>query len=127
MNYTYSDIAFTFQRHPSTKDVLGKYDEFAVRQALKHLMLTNPGEKPFDPNFGIGIQGMLFELSSPVTKIALMKAIKNKVAYYEPRVILDDVLIPDTDDNNSLVVSVMFHVIGMNNSSTLNISFDRVR
>jgi phage baseplate assembly protein W len=32
-----------------------------VRQNLKMVMLTNPGERVMDPEFGVGLYGMLFE------------------------------------------------------------------
>ena len=36
-----------------------------VKQNLKNLILTNPGEKIMDADFGIGINRFLFELDNP--------------------------------------------------------------
>lgn len=48
---------------------LNKYNKFEVieeiipniRQKLKNIILTNPGEKLMDPEFGVGIKKYLFE------------------------------------------------------------------
>ena len=57
----YKDIALSFDKDPFSEDVVTKVDINSVRQALKVLVLTNPGEKPFDPNFGAGVSGLLQE------------------------------------------------------------------
>lgn len=39
-----------------------------IKQKLRMLFLTNPGEKIMEPNFGIGIKKYLFEHSRIITK-----------------------------------------------------------
>lgn len=128
MDFTYSDFDLAFKKHPFTRDVLVKYDVDSVKQALKTLFLTNNYEKLFDPTFGIGIRGMLFELSDPVAKIALKKKIQNQLSYYEQRVVIDDIQLNDDIDSYSLNVDFYFHVI--DNPSMvekLTLQFERVR
>jgi phage baseplate assembly protein W len=38
-----------------------------VQQNLKHIILTNPGERIMDPLFGVGIKKYLFEQNTPST------------------------------------------------------------
>lgn len=47
-NRTYTDIDLSFSRK-STGDVFKKTDAASVKQAVKNLLLTNLGEKPFRP------------------------------------------------------------------------------
>ena len=57
----YKDIDLCFRRNPVTGDIAVKENENAIKQALKNLMLTRPGERPFSPNVGSTIQDLLFE------------------------------------------------------------------
>lgn len=127
MEFLYSDFSLSFKKHPSTFDVLMKYDVDAVKQALVTLLLTNKGEKLFDPNFGVGIHGLLFELMTPIHKTILLKEIKNQVAIYEPRVVIDDLIINENFDTNELIVDFYFHVIDVNQTEKLSLSFKRIR
>ncbi|MGA1048851.1 MAG: hypothetical protein ACO3UU_12655 [Minisyncoccia bacterium] len=43
----FSDLDFNFTAHPVTKDVSRKYDENAIKQSLKNLLLTRNFERPF--------------------------------------------------------------------------------
>ncbi len=128
MDYVYSDFDLAFKKHPFTRDVLVKYDVDSVKQALSTLFLTNNYEKLFDPTFGIGIRNMLFELSDPITKIALKKKIQHQLSYYEQRVVIDDIQLNDSADAYSMDVNFLFHVI--DNPSMiekLTLQLERVR
>lgn len=127
MNFLYSDFSLSFKKHPSTYDILMKYDVDSVKQALVTLLLTNKGEKLFDPNFGVGLNGMLFELMTPIHRAALLKEIKNQVAIYEPRVVIDDLVINDNFDTNELIIDFYFHVIDINQTEKLSLSFKKIR
>lgn len=128
MLFVYSDPSILFKKHPSTKDLVVKYDVDAVKQALTILFLTNKGEKRFDPNFGIGLNGMLFENMTPITKMSLLKDIQNQVHFYEPRVVVEDIIINNDFDSNELRVDFYFYVIDNPNApQTLSLTFERLR
>lgn len=125
---TYSDFSLSFKKHPSTKDVISKYDVDSVKQALTTLFLTNNYEKLFDPQFGIGVRGMLFDLATPLAKLALKKKIENQISFYEPRVVVQDIVIRDNLDSNELIIELFYYVIdNPNNTELLTLSFERVR
>lgn len=126
--FVYSDPSILYKKHPSTFDVIVKYDVDAVKQALTILFLTNRGEKKFDPNFGIGLSGMMFENMTPITRLAILKDIQNQVAFYEPRVVVEDIQINNEFDSNELQIDFYFYVIDNPNAKqTLTLSFDRIR
>lgn len=127
-NFTYSDIGYLFKKHPTTKDILVKYDVDAVRQALTILFMTNNYEKRFDAEFGVGITGMMFENITPLTKHALLKKIQYQVDYYEPRVVIDDLEVNTHPDSNTISVNFYFHAIANQNAKEiLTLSFERIR
>ena len=56
---------------PFEQDENGGFDSFserdfveAVKFSIKNILLTNPGEKISDPQFGIGLRRYLFSLST---------------------------------------------------------------
>lgn len=124
----YKDIALSFDKDPFSKDILTKVDVSAVKQALKVLVLTNPGEKPFDPNFGAGVSGLLFENLNMGTKILMEDRIKEQVSFYEPRVKLEKVTFDeDNIDSNEITITIQFYVAGTNVLQNLDISFERIK
>ena len=82
-----------------------------VKQNLKMLILTNPGERVMDPNFGVGIQKFLFSNFSENIEPEIKDKIKSQVARYMPGVIITDVqfykLEPDT---NTMSFRIIYYV-----------------
>lgn len=54
----------------------------AVKFNLKNILLTNPGENLSDPDFGVGLKGMLFELETSQTIKGLRQKIENQIERY---------------------------------------------
>ena len=55
-----------------------------VLQNLKMLILTNPGERIMDPEFGVGLRKYLFEQNSPLTYSQIEGRVRNQVRTYLP-------------------------------------------
>ena len=64
---SFKDIGVNFSRNANTKDVAIVKNDNAIKQAVKNLILTVPGEKPFQPNVGSRISELLFEPLDPFT------------------------------------------------------------
>jgi uncharacterized protein len=123
----YTDVDTTFYRHPGNHDVLKRYDVDAVKTALRNIFLTEKFEKPFDPDFGLGMLGLLFENYHVAYNIVLKKKAMEQITRYEPRAIIDDIQIQETPDTNSLSVNLFFYVIGNPTKQELNVTVERVR
>ena len=54
----------------------------AVKFHLKNILLTNPGENLSDPDFGVGLKSMLFELETSQTIKGLRQKILNQIQKY---------------------------------------------
>ena len=80
----YSDLDFNFTAHPVSKDVTRKYDENAVKTALKNLILTRNYERPFHSEIGSPIRALLFEPASPMLNVTLKRAIIDVINNFEP-------------------------------------------
>ena len=57
----FSDIDLTFIANPVTGDLSKKYDENAVKQSIKNLVMTRNYERPFNSSIGSQIYNVLFE------------------------------------------------------------------
>ena len=55
-----------------------------IKQNLKMLVLTNPGERVFIPNFGVGVKSFLFESVGQETFSAIDNKIREQVSLYMP-------------------------------------------
>jgi hypothetical protein len=123
----YSDLDFNFTAHPVTKDVVRRYDENAVKTALKNLILTRNYERPFHSEIGSPIRALLFEPASPMLNVTLKRAIIDVVNNFEPRVLLTDVQVNSSPDTNSIYVTLYFKLQNTERPLTLELTLERTR
>jgi len=118
-----------FIAHPATGDIVRKYDDAAIIQSVKNLIMTNFYDKLFQPAIGSGVLGLFFENDTFLTRYLLKNAIYNVISALEPRVRLktDDIKINDNSDINSYDVTISFGVVGMNKTVTADINLKRIR
>jgi len=102
-------------------------NENAVRESIFNLVMTDRGERLFQPNIGCDIRGSLFENIDPSSILILKENIKSTIKTYEPRCNLRDVEVSANLDTNELSVKIVFSVINSNNTSSLTIDLNRVR
>jgi phage baseplate assembly protein W len=112
-NKEYTDLDISLALTSSTKDVFRKHNAEAVKFAVRNLLLTNQGEKPFNPYFGGNLSSFLFELTDDYTEKSLVREIKNVIEVYEPRVDINSLIVNVNmrPDENSAEVTVIFKII----------------
>ena len=102
----------------------------AISQNLKMLILTNPGERMMDPNFGAGLRRYLFQNFSPTIYDKITSRIDEQVRIYLPQVNIqkvifnesqDDQAISDMMDNNILSVTIRYSIGSFPGSEILTI------
>ena len=81
----------------------------AVRFNLKNIILTNPGERIMNGNFGAGILQMLFDNATTDVESRMRSAIISQVSQYAPYVSINDLQI-SYDGENTLSVSITYNV-----------------
>jgi phage baseplate assembly protein W len=123
---TYSDFTDNFTKNPVSEELVVLVNEDSVKQAIKNLLMTNPGERLFNPFFGSGVTGQLFELFTPFLVQSLTSNINVSVSQFEPRVNILDINITQTDDENDLQVSVTFSIVNRA-PVTMSLFLQRVR
>lgn len=124
---TYSDLDLNFIANPATGDIAKKYDENAIKQSVKNLIMTNHYERPFHPEIGSQVTGLLFENDSPMLQATLERAIIYTIENFEPRVKLISVDITLNPDNNSVFVSITFKILNTERPITVDFTLQRTR
>jgi phage baseplate assembly protein W len=124
---TYSDFFKDLTENPINSDIARKIDEESVKESIKNLLMTNRGERLFQPNVGCDIRSMIFENITPDIPITITQMIRNTITSYETRCNLIDVQVTSSIDDNSVNVLIIFNLINRPETSTLTLTFDRVR
>ena len=108
----FKDLSMTFQANPLNNDLIGLKNANAIARSVRNIVMTIPGEKPFNENFGSRISGLLFENVDNITATAISDEIRESVTNYEPRVSLTSVVVNPNFDNNSFDAIVTYNIIG---------------
>ena len=106
----FKDLNLDFQQNAATKDIQKLTDVEAVKRSVRNLISTNHYEKPFHPEVGSNLRGMLFELMSPQMNHVISKQIENLIKNYEPRCNLTQVHTQPMFDRNGYSVQISFMV-----------------
>ena len=123
----YKDLDLNFGRNIVTNDVNKLTDVEAVKRSVRNLINTNHYERPFHPEIGSGIRGLLFEPISPLTSLALQRKVEEVLLNFEPRISLVQVLSNVNVDRNSYDLKIMFYVVGSEEPVEVETFLERLR
>jgi hypothetical protein len=128
-NKIWKDINLKFDMHPETEDLSRVFDVESIKRSVKNLILTDYGERPFQPWIGSNIRGLLFEQMDNLSISGLRSQIMMLLENFEPRVILRSLEINEMDDNNRLRVTIYFTLINSPSGEiyTLDTFLDRIK
>ena len=123
----FSDIDLNFDLNPITKDINTLKNEEAVKRSVRNIVLTNFGEKKFQPFFGGDVISQLFENITPFTAFEMEKAISKSIINNEPRVESLAVKANTNNDTNSVNVTVRFTLKNSQQPVILSFTLERTR
>jgi phage baseplate assembly protein W len=117
------------RRDPSTGyEMLDKLTE-VVKQNFKMLMLTMPGERIMNPEFGVGLYQYLFEqIPSEQLQDKIRGRIVDQTRTYLPYISIKNMTFetsdssPLTTGHNTLFVRIEYYVKNLNASDVLEVS-----
>jgi phage baseplate assembly protein W len=85
--------------------------EELVAQAIRLVLMTNPGERAMRPRFGAGLAALVFEAPSPQTMLLVERRVREALVRFEPRVDVDAVsATADPNEPARLLVRVAYRV-----------------
>ena len=123
----YKDLDLDFAFNTATKDIQTLTDVESVKRSVRNLINTNHYERPFHPEIGSGIRGLLFEPMTPLTSLALQRKVEEVLLNFEPRISLVQVLSNANVDRNSYDLKIMFYVIGSEEPVEVETFLERLR
>ena len=123
----YSDFYSNFDLELVKKDLLSYKNEDSVKRSIRNILLTDKGERFFNPTFGSDIRKMLFENFSPSTEQVVADLIKTAIGNHEPRANVLDVNVSGNPDQNSMYINIVFSVINKAEPVTLELILNRIR
>ncbi len=110
---SFKDLSMSFKFNPLSGDLITLKNENAIARAVRNIVLTTPGEKFFDPDFGSSVGEILFENVDEITAVSIEDEIKSSLKNYEPRVELIDVNVEPNFDENQFDVTISYRIVGI--------------
>ena len=113
---------------------LNKTYKEVISQNLKNLVLTSPGERIMDINFGVGIYNLLFENYTEDLREDVSTRISEQISKYMPFISLVSVDVSSGETQNKMFeeepnlmrVAITYFVSSLNIEETLQISVSNI-
>jgi phage baseplate assembly protein W len=109
-----------FDRSSGTVEMTA--DEEDIRRSLQIILRTLPGERVMRPDFGAGMDRLLFEPLTTTLKTYMRKLVRDAVLRFEPRVDLESVELDDSGELEGRVL-ISLEYTGRATNSRANLVF----
>ena len=123
----YKDLNLDFQQNSATKDIQKLLDVESVKRSVRNLINLNYYEKPFHPEIGSNLRGLLFENITPQISHYMGKQIELLIKNYEPRCKMVEVVNRPNIERNGYSVSVSFYVVNTPTPIQVETFLERLR
>ncbi len=81
-----------------------------AKSNIRNLLLTTPGERVFQPEFGSRLKFLLFEASESATNEDIEETIREAINRQLPYVLINELLVSAVPNTNEVNVSLEFSV-----------------
>ena len=108
----FKDISMSFKVNPLNDDLIALKNETAIARSVRNIVMTIPGERFFQPNFGSEVNRLLFNNIDDISASLIDSQIRQSIENYEPRVKLRSLIVDPNFDNNSFDIKIIYDIIG---------------
>lgn len=123
----FSDFTTSFKKHPVTGNLTRLTNDAAVEQALKNIILTDLGERPFQPTLGGDTRASLFEMIDNFTSDKLEESIVRTIRNCEQRVDQLKVRVTPHPNENYYRVEIVYNLYNSRTERRTEITLTRNR
>ena len=109
----FKDLSMSFKFNPLSGDLIALKNENAIARSVRNIVLTTPGEKIHDPYFGSNVNALLFENVDEISAVAIRDEIENSLKNYEPRIVLEEIIVDPDYDMNQFDVTITYRIVGI--------------
>jgi phage baseplate assembly protein W len=113
-------LAFPFRIGSNGKPVQTTSIKEHVEDELIQMLLTNPGERFYLPEFGGGLNRLLFSIADDSTSLMTKALITQAIStWLGDRIVLED--ITAFSENETIKVNIKYRIIGFDELNTLTL------
>lgn len=123
----FSDFMTDLTPHPVTGDVSRVRNEASVRQSIRNLILTNYGERLFQPLIGSSVNRSLFEPNDEVLAEDLRYHVQKTIEDFEPRAQVQIVEVVPFPQQDKVNINVVYSLINSTQLQSVDLILRRVR
>ena len=109
----FKDISSSFKVNPLSEDLIAIKNETAIARSIRNLVLTQQGERFFNPILGSQVNGLLFENIDGLTASDIEDQIRVTIENFEPRVELTEVNVLPDYDSGEFNVTIEYDIVGI--------------
>ena len=94
-----------------------------VRESIRLILLTEPGERLMREEFGCGLRRFLFEPNTVTTRQLIADRITKELAQWEPRIAVESVAVEaDPEDPQAAVATISYRLVATRKQETISLS-----
>jgi phage baseplate assembly protein W len=108
------------QKKINENDIQVDYDSNAIKNSLRNLFNTRPGQRFLFPEYGLNLDRYLFEAITDENAETIGETIVRAVEQYEPRVSLELCTVIPKPDENQYDISIIIGIPLFNTTATIN-------
>ncbi len=102
----------TFRKENGGVDLVSGVDD--IQQSMEILLTTLPGERVMQPEFGAGMERLIFEPFNTTLKTYMEKLIERAIQTHEPRVILNAVTLEAAAEEGLIWINIDYTIASTN-------------
>jgi Bacteriophage baseplate protein W len=107
-------VGWAFPPAPASGDMqMAAYEE-DIRQAIRIILGTSPGERVMRPDFGAGLNALVFEPINTTTMALAKHHVEQALIQWEPRVDQIAVVVTADPPNGKLMIEIRYRVRATN-------------
>jgi phage baseplate assembly protein W len=97
---------------------LAAYEE-SVRQAIWIILGTAPGERAMRPDFGCGLNDLVFELNNTATAGRVATTVRDALERYEPRIEVGEINVGRADGGARMDIAIDYTILATDTPGNL--------
>ena len=108
----FKDIDLSFLPHPVSGDIRVLKNEDSIKRAVRNLVQTIDGERPFQSNLGTDVTRSLFDFVDYGTASIITQQIFDVLRGFEDRIANTLVRVDPRPDENTFEVFISYDIVG---------------
>tara|TARA_R110000822_G_scaffold218985_1_gene353253 strand:- start:349 stop:759 length:411 start_codon:yes stop_codon:yes gene_type:complete len=92
-----------------------------VKSNLINVLLTEPGERIYEPNFGVGLKKLLFE--NQIKEDEIESRIKDQCSFFVPEIEITNLIIQLIPESHTLYIRITYGFLLDNTKDSIQLNF----